>query len=635
MNAIDLLLQSKDDRPTDPTQAGIPGARAANDALAAEFAGALADAGAVETSATTATTPTSSCTPTSPRLEGSREAEDAVSAAPTPTLEKPRVLDAVRELDRPDVAPRRAPTRLAGTPKLAVASERATRTKAARSPSEDLLGWLASRFEVLDTGADRAPKASVGLPGHLTPAPEGSASETTERSSVTPMRADETRRRPRSLLEDALPFSALDIEEPSTPQEDERGLEEGLGLAPTPASEPARAAAFDDEAPTLRPPPSSPAGVERAPQEPRVDVLEAPLFMPTDAPAQRAATPKSKSAHAKRRATPHQGTRAVLSAAAVELTSKTSRATEASPRPRPHAPAAARVEGAHVRSGVHEHATAAPARKHASPIEGPRPAITPTFDAPETTFVAGPVVAPAVPPKDPTRDAGPNGRPELHGPPREKLARATSMIDEVHLQLATQEEPSETLDREMRRATSPAVEGTHVEGTRIPLPVSEAQAVVADRPRDTEKQAPFALPTSDADTRARRQDDAEAAANRMTLDRKVEARTVTDDLGTVTVTAEPRRGEVTMSVVASRPETAALIAQNRAPITEDLRTHAMEVGALNVSVDSGQGRSTRGEDPRERSNRSSRRSLTPVSGTPRALDADPFAVAARRVRIVL
>jgi hypothetical protein len=151
-------------------------------------------------------------------------------------------------------------------------------------------------------------------------------------------------------------------------------------------------------------------------------------------------------------------------------------------------------------------------------------------------------------------------------------------------------------------------------------------------------------PRSSEASRARRQDDAEVAVSQMTLTHRVEARTVVDDLGAITVRAESRNGQVEVSVAADRGETALFLDQNRADLTRDLKISAPTVSDVSVRTGNGGGGSP-GFDQRSTPDREQQRQRHAhdewAAGTPSSMAAATGVVprvgsaSSKRVRIVL
>ncbi len=151
-------------------------------------------------------------------------------------------------------------------------------------------------------------------------------------------------------------------------------------------------------------------------------------------------------------------------------------------------------------------------------------------------------------------------------------------------------------------------------------------------------------PRSSEASRARRQDDAEVTVSQMTLSHRVEARTVVDDLGAITVRAESRHGQVEVTVAADRSETALFLDQNRADLTRDLRISSPTVSDVSVRTSNGGGGSS-AFDQRSTPDREQQRQRHAhdewAAGTPSSMAAANGSVSrvgsasSKRVRIVL
>jgi hypothetical protein len=122
--------------------------------------------------------------------------------------------------------------------------------------------------------------------------------------------------------------------------------------------------------------------------------------------------------------------------------------------------------------------------------------------------------------------------------------------------------------------------------------------------------------------------------SQMTLSHRVEARTTVDDLGSITVRAEAKHGQVEVSVVADRAETTAFLDANRADLTRDLKISSPTVSDVSMrSSDTGNG--SRREQQSQRQPNDSWGAGTPTSMAAASTDARTTTANGQRVRIVL
>ena len=132
-------------------------------------------------------------------------------------------------------------------------------------------------------------------------------------------------------------------------------------------------------------------------------------------------------------------------------------------------------------------------------------------------------------------------------------------------------------------------------------------------------------------SRERRQDDAELTVSQMTLSHRVEARTVVDDLGSITVRAETRDGAMQVSLAADRSETIAFLDQNRGDLTRELRASAPTVSDVSVRADTG---GSSGDRQHHRS-QPDWAAGTPITMAAATADSRTISANGKRVRIVL
>lgn len=141
---------------------------------------------------------------------------------------------------------------------------------------------------------------------------------------------------------------------------------------------------------------------------------------------------------------------------------------------------------------------------------------------------------------------------------------------------------------------------------------------------------------SDTATRERRQEDAEAAVNRMTLAHGVEAKTTTRELGTVMVRAKNHGDQIELTVVAERPETASLITQDRSVLLEDLSKNNVSVSSLDIrNGAASSGFDARGQGSGSSSRGSAKRDARGSDEGVEAVIPEVSRSVSRRVRIVL
>jgi hypothetical protein len=137
-----------------------------------------------------------------------------------------------------------------------------------------------------------------------------------------------------------------------------------------------------------------------------------------------------------------------------------------------------------------------------------------------------------------------------------------------------------------------------------------------------------------SESRERRQDDAEVTVSQMTLSHRVEARTVVDDLGAITVRADIRDGQVDVKIAAERVETVAFLDQNRADLTRDLKISSPQVNDVSVRADAGGNGSRRDQQPQRQAN-DNWGAGTPSSMAAASTDTRVVSANGKRVRIVL
>lgn len=242
--------------------------------------------------------------------------------------------------------------------------------------------------------------------------------------------------------------------------------------------------------------------------------------------------------------------------------------------------------------------------------EGPKDLLRPAV---ATVSVAEPAAEPAARPPAPAPDTPSPTSQSNHAEPLPRQTRSKAFdspsakhvdgwIDSLREPLIRP--PVDTAAPEARedRTASATTEPLLVDASAPATFVAPQERPATELALAKAPDAPDLRPGEQA-TRQKRQEDAEAAVNRMTLDHGVEARTTTQELGTVLVKARTHGEQVELTVVAERQETSALLTQDRGALLQDLSNNNVSVSSLEIrsaAAGSGQGHGPSGFDTSSR-----------------------------------